>query len=155
MPSDPVETDSEGRANFNDVPLGYYEITEAALPAGYIVEGEPKFYVKVDAQGIRLLKKIVTADGITFNEVLPDEHGDIKLGNVTLKHDIQNDTVIFEVGNTPGAELPMTGGSGTYVFTLAGAILMVAAAAMILLRRPRLAHADAPTRRVGRKGGLR
>ena len=158
MPSDPATTGANGKVSFDDISLGYYEIEEAQSPTGYafLDEADKFFYVKVDAEGVKLLEKIVSDDGISFREVERDAEGKIRLGNVTLTLDISDNTVIFEVENTSAAALPMTGGPGAELVTLAGAILAVAAAAMILLRRPRLAHASAQhARRAGRKGGLR
>lgn len=46
---------------------------------------------------------------------------------------------VLTVKNTPGASLPMTGGPGTRLFTIAGSLLIMAAGAvlarMMLIRR--------------------
>ena len=44
-----------------------------------------------------------------------------------------NDTIT--IGNTPGAELPATGGSGTMIYTIAGLSLVLLAGALMVSRK--------------------
>jgi LPXTG-motif cell wall-anchored protein len=47
----------------------------------------------------------------------------------------ESNTKTFTVGNTPGVELPATGGPGTLVYTVTGLTLTLGAALWLILRR--------------------
>ena len=68
---------------------------------------------------------------------------------------LDDTTMTITYGNTPGNPLPNTGGMGTTLLTIVGAIMVALAAATLVARnRPRFACEGAPKRRIGRKGGL-
>ena len=46
-----------------------------------------------------------------------------------------SNTNTFTVGNTPGVELPATGGPGTAFYTASGLILLLGASLWLMLRR--------------------
>ena len=131
----PETTGENGRVSFNDIPLGYYEVEETAVPRGFVLTEDGKFYVRVDTDGIKLLEKVVTEGQLSFREVSPGVGGRIKLGNVELTK--SGNTVTFTVENTPGLPLPNTGGPGTGLFTILGSII-AAGAGLLLWRRRRL-----------------
>ena len=52
----------------------------------------------------------------------------------------ENATIgLFTIGNTPGVELPSTGGSGTLTYTLTG-IFLITLAGVLLVSRKRKAN---------------
>ena len=93
---------------------GTYCLTETAAPAGYnILSNEVYFNVKPDG----------TVE-------LCDENGDpeaAEYDNASVKNvpEVELGTVI--VSNTPGAELPMTGGPGNALFNILGSAIATAA----------------------------
>ena len=100
--------------------LGYgiYCLTETKAPDGYIILTN-KIYFNVTTEGI----------------VLCDENGNtVEYENAVVSGD---DLLTVTIKNTPGAALPMTGGSGTLPYTLGGMTLMMAAALMYILRMRR------------------
>ena len=126
-PSTPETTGESGKVTFSDIPLGYYELEEAHIPDGYIILDNRKFYIRVDTDDVKLLEKVITDGHLSFREVTPGAGGRIILGNIELTK--SGKTITFTVENTSGPELPYTGGPGTKLFTILGAMLLVLAAA--------------------------
>ena len=129
-PGDPESTGDDGKTGFKDLTPGIYEIFESDPPDGYVITGDAKFYVKVDSLGVHLLVKKVQNGCVTFEGANTS-----RVGNVTLS---TTDTAItFTVENTPGTELPAAGGSGTLLYSVLGAILIVFAGAALVVRMKR------------------
>lgn len=90
----------------SDLPAGSYTITETKAPAGYYgVSGTISFTVENGA--------------VTINGKLPS--GVAFTGSGT-----EDNPYTFTVTNTPGVELPSTGGAGTLPYTMGGLLLMAA-----------------------------
>ena len=126
-PSTPETTGESGKVTFSNIPLGYYELEEVHIPDGYIILDNRKFYIRVDTDDVKLLEKVITDGKLSFREVTPGAGGRIILGNIELTK--SGKTITFTVENTSGPELPYTGGPGTKLFTILGAMLLVLAAA--------------------------
>ena len=109
------DTELTGTFELRGLGVGYYEIDEVVLPAGYVKTFDRlSFEVKAGTSGDLEVELDDDGDGLAR---LAD-------GGMTLV-----------IGNTPGVELPCTGGSGTTTFTLVGATLAVLAAAALVVRR--------------------
>ena len=127
-PSDPAATGSDGKTSFRNIPLGYYVIKETVVPVGHIINGDRTFYIHVDQTGIKLKEKVIE-DG---KAKLIDAES-VTVGNVT--YSVENNTVLFTVENTPGAELPYTGGIGTYPYQILGGLLIMLGVTLLRVRR--------------------
>ena len=82
------------------------------------------------AEGVRLLTKGTGKPSTWADDAT-------NYGNVirfTVASESSNATAVVE--NTPGAELPHTGGSGTMIYTIIGTAL-IAIAGILLVRRKR------------------
>ena len=124
-------TNAQGKASFGNLTIGYYIITETNPPAGYVITGDDSFYIEVTDNGINLLIKGEGAPSSwTKNAVT---YGNVK----TFTAATTDSNAQAKVENTPGTALPMTGGSGTGLFTILGSIL-IAGAGLLLWRRRRL-----------------
>ena len=137
--STPIRTGTDGKVSFNNIPYGYYEVEETHMPDGYIRTEDGKFYIRVDTDGVKLLEKVI-ADGdtqpkLSFREVLAGSSGIIRLGNVQLT--TSGNVITLTVENTPGTELPSTGGPGAEACLAMGALMAVGAGAVLIRRKLR------------------
>ena len=99
-----------------DLLPGEYHIEETIAPDGYIITLQP-FDFTVNADGT------VSYPGADDNALVTiiEKDGTAPAG--------------FEIGNTPGAALPSTGGPGTRLFTILGSILIFGAGVLLWRRR--------------------
>lgn len=108
---------------------GEYEFTETKAPEGYNQLASP---VSVTAQ---LVSKIATMTDKTF---YLNEKGEVVEGptTTTVKY-TNNDYAVTPVAvvNLTGTELPSTGGMGTTIFYVVGAILVIGAGVILIARR--------------------
>ena len=98
--------------------LGYgiYCLTETKAPDGYVVLTN-KIYFKLTTEGIELC----------------DQNGNaLSYDNAAV---IGDDLLTVKIKNTPGEELPMTGGIGTTIFYILGSILAVGCGIVLVSRR--------------------
>ena len=102
-----------------------HEISETKLPAGYIQTDDGKFYI----QAINGVIKILTKDA----EKVITEWEERTLSQQD-KLEFDASTITVTVGNTPGAALPNTGGSGTNLFTALGGLMTATAGVILTLR---------------------
>ena len=107
--NDGLLTDSSGKKVF-DLPVGKYHLVETTAPAGYNIRTAPAVLT-------------VTASGVTCDS------------DVSPSYDTDKKIFTVKVPNTPGIELPKTGGMGTEVFTALGGAMTAAAGAMLLRRK--------------------
>ena len=92
--------------------VGYYELTEVDAPDGYVImKDKAHFQVK--------------ADGTISLE--PNEYVTVTKGSGLIDY-------IIRIKNVPGAELPMTGGIGTTILYIAGAILTMITSILLVIR---------------------
>ena len=107
------DTEETGIFNFTDLEEGFYKIVEVDTPDGYIkISTDPTFEVRNVSGQLEVI--FTDTNLVTYTP----ENG-------------------FRFGNEPGAALPMTGGSGTRLFTILGSI-MIFGAGVLLWRRRRL-----------------
>ena len=111
------------QAVLENLPIGRYRLTELKPPDGYLIlENYVYFNVGFDNRGY---VKIVLTDETGTG---PNSNPDASLSGTTIS-----------VKNTPGQELPSTGGIGTTIFYVAGAVLAVGAAVLLITRRRSMA----------------
>lgn len=124
-------------ATIQNLPDGLYKLVETQAPAGYNMMTESIFFA-------------ITGGAVTWT----DEAGTVMSSHAMVTYTPAQAAVAddpttsedetaaaspatFTVGNTPGVELPSTGGPGTAVYTAAGLSLLLGAALFLLLRRRR------------------
>ena len=122
-------TDKRGKASFGNLSIGYYIIKETNPPEGYVITGEDSFYIEVTDAGINMLTKGEGAPNTWAKNAT-------SYGNVRTFTAATADTnAQAKVENTPGAELPHTGGVGTRLFTIIGSMLTLGAGLLLWRRR--------------------
>jgi fimbrial isopeptide formation D2 family protein/LPXTG-motif cell wall-anchored protein len=125
-------TDASGAASFNGIAAGTYYLEEVKAPDGFNPLKEP-IEIKItettyDATGT------ATAGKLT---IVTTENDGVEAGDITLDN---TNTGKMTVTNFTGTELPETGGIGTTIFYLLGAILVIGAGVVFVTRRRM--HAD-------------
>ena len=104
-----------GMFDFQGLSAGYYQIDEVNCPDGYIKIADSLRF-KVEENANRELEVSL-------------------LGDSTDQMHLEDDKLTIRIGNTPGAELPHTGGIGTTIFYILGSLLVVGSAVVLISRR--------------------
>lgn len=124
--------------------VDYYRVATKAereaegFTSAVIVSTTGNVTIKGLAKGIYWLEEIEAPDG--YNK-LTDRVSVVNktVGEGAEKHDeadfLASNNIVKTVENSTGAELPATGGVGTTIFTVTGAILMIGAAVLFLTKK--------------------
>ena len=101
-----VQTDAQGKAYFKGLANGTYYLVESTTPAGF-----------------NPLEKPVP---VTVDMKFKDDGKEVDTNTLTVKQDVENKT---------GAVLPSTGGMGTTVFYVLGAVLVLGAGVLLVTKK--------------------
>lgn len=114
---------------FKGLADGTYVLVETKIPAGYNAFESVGFTISsaVTDQGITKLK-----GGDPFTTTNPGENGKVKTEN---GHSLDSGELYAEIENNSGQELPGTGGIGTTIFYVLGAILVLGGGVILISRR--------------------
>ena len=126
-PIDSDPTDANGKTSFSDLTKGYYEISEKTAPDGYVLPDDVVFYLKVEAGTVTYLEK-GTGKPSTWTSASSG-------GKIVFTAAQGEENASFMVSNTPGTELPHTGGVGTTIFYILGIILTMASGMLFWKKR--------------------
>jgi fimbrial isopeptide formation D2 family protein/LPXTG-motif cell wall-anchored protein len=142
-----VDSANGGHIQFLGLDAGNYELVENSAPAGYVKDSKTYLvsivpqYDNTDVDNPILVKydvvfKVKNDDGtytdLTTATFTATASGTGNGATVTSSNHAQHTQVL---GNTPGAELPSTGGIGTTIFYVVGATLVVGAGVLLVTRR--------------------
>ncbi len=132
-----IVTDETGVITIKGVEQGTYSITETKAPAGYNKLIAP-FTVEAKKSGTSVTTTTKTTiyldangnvtDTVTDNTVVYNTDKDSNVDNVPV-YQFKN------IENKQGTELPSTGGIGTTIFYVLGAILVLGAGILLVTRR--------------------
>ena len=123
--------DDPGKFRFIGIAPGYYKLVETAYPDGYIkAESDPIFRVVRNDQNNRYEIQLLEIN--SNGEIVAVENNQ---SSTVIIDDTDNEIKLLKYGNTPGAELPHTGGPGTRLFTILGSILILGAGVLLWRRR--------------------
>lgn len=136
--SQTATSDENGRIFFNDLEVGTYTLQETKAPAGYIKDNSSHtvdISANFDDDGV-LIDYTVTVDGNETNKG-KDAYAATTDADTSSTTDItaSADNTKFPIANTKGVELPSTGGIGTTIFYVVGAILVIGAGVIMVTRR--------------------
>ena len=120
-----VTTGSDGKAAFDDLALGYYEIKETRTPDGYILTGSSTFCIKVTGTGVQMVIR---------DDEAPPEEWEATATSGLATFTAESGVYTATVRNEAGAALPSTGGGGTVRLRAAGIVLAALAGGVLMLR---------------------
>ena len=112
-----ADTGKTGVFNFEGIKKGYYMLTEVDCPVGYVKTVDHQKF-KVTISGSNAVITLLDDNNQEISSGITDE---IRVNNTTMKY-----------GNTPGKELPHSGGPGTAAMYILGSMLI--ACSLIILR---------------------
>ncbi|MCI6681812.1 SpaH/EbpB family LPXTG-anchored major pilin [Parafannyhessea umbonata] len=113
----------ETKFEFKGLDDGTYKLTETTTPAGYNTIDPIEFTISAEH------------DEASDDPKLTDLSGDVKSGEAKFTADTNTGSLTTDVVNKKGSTLPSTGGMGTTVLYVAGAVIVVAAGIGLALRR--------------------
>lgn len=118
-------TVSENQATFTFSGLddGDYKLSETKTPDGYNDIADIVFTITAEH------------DIVSNDPRLTSLTGDTTTGEITFTPNTSNGSLTTDVENKSGAELPETGGMGTTIFYVLGAILVLGAGVLLIARR--------------------
>ena len=108
---------------FTGLDDGQYILTETETPDGYNTMHPIKFTITA------------SHDTESADPKLTDLNGNLVDGQITFATDKEKGTLTANVVNYKGSELPSTGGMGTTILYVAGAIMILAAGAFLVMQK--------------------
>ena len=129
-----AESDANGYISFKGLDAGRYTLTETAAPEGYIKDSTeyPVVITPTYAPGTdEITGYTVSVKGSTSTYTISN----MSDKNATVETTVDNSSKTFPFVNTHGQELPSTGGVGTTIFYLVGALLVLGAGVVLVTRR--------------------
>ncbi len=132
----PLVSGSDGLFKVIGLDDGIYYLEETVPPKGYNLLKDPvKITISAKTANNQRWDSFIPSDALTHLEVTVP----VKDQFVTTEGDINSGIVEIKVLNNKGAELPSTGGVGTTLFYIIGAILVLGAGVVLITRR-RMSH---------------
>ena len=135
-----VSSADGGHIQFLGLDAGEYTLVENSAPQGYVKDSRTwtvKIIPHYDTTVTDLLLSYdvefyVDGAKVTTSAFEVNNEGETTSQVVTSSDDTD---AMQQIGNTPGAELPSTGGIGTTIFYVVGAILVLGAGVVLITRR--------------------
>lgn len=118
-----VKSDNGTTFTFSGLDDGKYRLTETTTPAGYNTIAPIEFTITAEHE--------VLSD----NPALTSLSGNATDDKITFGSDVTEGSLSANVVNKAGSTLPETGGMGTTIFYVLGAILVLGAAIMLIAKK--------------------
>ncbi len=136
-----VTTEADGYIHFEGLDVGTYTLVETVAPEGFIRDMN-EHTVVIEAEVAHDLEE-TDGDGFTYTTdrlvsysiTVDGTKSSYTFDNGTKVQDITAGDITSKIKNTQGLALPSTGGIGTTIFYVAGIVLVLGAAAIIIARR--------------------
>lgn len=122
------KTNPEGKITIKGLAAGTYYLKEIKTTSGYTLLANPVKIMITETPDVATKKTVATC---TVD--------DKKTEKKQLEEDSGNFYYTFSVQNDKGFNLPATGGMGTYIFTIAGLVIMAGAAFLLIASKKRRA----------------
>lgn len=112
---------------FRGIDDGYYRLTEDEAPVGYNKIDPINFHVTAEHD--------VVWETQARTDVLTKLTGNVQTGEITFSTNTATGELSTDVVNKRGLELPETGGIGTTIFYVVGAVLVVGAVVFLITKK--------------------
>lgn len=122
-----LTTGADGKISFKDLGAGEYTLTETVTPEGFNTIEPIKFEIVFTAPD----RGVVTGEETCIWDIVSDQLEVTEGGNGTSLGGIFSANII----NKSGSLLPSTGGIGTTIFYVVGAILVIGAGVMLVVKK--------------------
>lgn len=140
-----VTTNAAGELNIKGLDEGVYKLTELTAPAGFIIDTTPHYVAIMptygtDEDGVKYLisysigwgdTAAAAKAGIVKSYTMQND-GEYTVTKIEKSNITGSDT---QIKNTRGLQLPSTGGMGTTLFYIIGAVLVLGAGILLVTRR--------------------
>ncbi|MBE6025211.1 MAG: VWA domain-containing protein, partial [Cellulosilyticum sp.] len=131
----------EGLMAFNNLGVGLYRLTETSAPSGY-AKSEDVYMIEINPQSDskdKVYDVLITKNGtliagwkVSADKINPDDEvGEFSEELYTCAFAENTVKTTFNVVDNLAYTLPETGGSGVYVYTIGGILLMIAGALLL------------------------
>ena len=121
-----LETDEDGLVKVDGLAAGIYYLKEVKTNSGYTLLANPIKIEIVAPTGTAAASAVIKKDDGTSEAIgEEDENGNARFAITVI--------------NKKGFNLPSTGGMGTYLFTIAGLVIMAGAAFLLIASKKRRA----------------
>ena len=135
---------ADGRINFSGLDAGTYTLVETAAPAGFIKDSR-EFTVTITPTYDTDTPDLLLSYEITITSPAAGDTPEYS-GGATFEMTNEGETIVKTtasgegtdtsfINNTQGSELPSTGGIGTTIFYIIGAILVLGGGVLLVSRR--------------------
>lgn len=120
-----IKNDKGTTFTFKGLDDGLYRLTETKTPSEYNTMNPNPLEFEITA----------THDESDAEPQLLTLTGDVKKGDVSFESSLENGSLTANVVNHKGSELPSTGGMGTTILYVAGAVMILAAGAFLVIQK--------------------
>lgn len=120
-----VKNDNGTTFTFTGLDDGLYRLTETKTPSEYNTMNPNPLEFTITA----------THEETAVEPRLLTLKGNVTTGDVSFKEDLKDGSLTANVVNHKGSELPSTGGMGTTILYAAGAIMILAAGAFLVMQK--------------------
>jgi len=126
-----AETDSDGKLSFAQLGAGTYTIDETKVPEGYNKADNITLVITYNEPEEEVTPSNITAEKVTCTW----EKGNGGVNDASVTYNEDTGKFEIQIENNKGTELPSTGGIGTTIFYVVGAILVIGAGVVLITRR--------------------
>ena len=112
---------------FTGLDDGEYKLVESKVPDNYNKADDIEFKI--------VANHVTTTDVTNRTTVLESLSGNVTSGSVTFTPSLADGSLTTSVVNQSGATLPSTGGIGTTIFYVTGAVLALGAGILLITKR--------------------
>lgn len=129
-----IEAGTTTTFKFTGADAGKYKLVETTVPDGYNKADDLVFEVTGEYKAVNKDDPL-KAPSLTKLEIKDENNNIISGENKVFTTNLEKGTATTNIKNLPGSELPSTGGMGTTILYVAGAIMILAAGAFLVMQK--------------------